>query len=190
MPSHGTPPPSLPLTSTDALPESQLAAVAIASAVVGYCLAMSAISRRMPRSFTSSGDISSVLSVDEPREPTKSKKTKKEDPIPADGELDDASDSEDERAAVTEAHLSEIAPGKWEECKLVLVVNQELGMGKGKIAAQCGHATLACYKTLLAQNPKVRSAPHIHHSLLTLLLPAAPQTLGTNRVRPPVPPHF
>jgi len=30
--------------------------------------------------------------------------------------------------------------------KMVLVVNMELGMGKGKIAAQCGHATLGAYK--------------------------------------------
>ncbi|KAK3304298.1 peptidyl-tRNA hydrolase PTH2-domain-containing protein [Chaetomium strumarium] len=36
-----------------------------------------------------------------------------------------------------------------EECKLVLVVRSDLGMTKGKIAAQCSHATLACYKTLL-----------------------------------------
>ncbi|KAH8899506.1 PTH2-domain-containing protein [Thozetella sp. PMI_491] len=36
-----------------------------------------------------------------------------------------------------------------EECKLVLVVRTDLGMTKGKIAAQCGHATLACYKRLL-----------------------------------------
>ncbi|TAQ89150.1 hypothetical protein B7494_g2552 [Chlorociboria aeruginascens] len=36
-----------------------------------------------------------------------------------------------------------------EECKLVLVVRTDLGMTKGKIAAQCGHATLACYKTSL-----------------------------------------
>ncbi|KAL8296728.1 hypothetical protein RB597_006039 [Gaeumannomyces tritici] len=35
-----------------------------------------------------------------------------------------------------------------EECKLVLVVRTDLGMTKGKIAAQCGHATLACYKAL------------------------------------------
>ncbi|KAI1160070.1 PTH2-domain-containing protein [Nemania serpens] len=34
------------------------------------------------------------------------------------------------------------------ECKLVLVVRTDLGMTKGKIAAQCSHATLACYKTL------------------------------------------
>ena len=31
-------------------------------------------------------------------------------------------------------------------CKMVLCVNMELKMGKGKIAAQCGHATLGAYK--------------------------------------------
>ncbi|EAQ86716.1 hypothetical protein CHGG_07969 [Chaetomium globosum CBS 148.51] len=35
-----------------------------------------------------------------------------------------------------------------EECKMVLVVRTDLGMTKGKIAAQCSHATLACYKAL------------------------------------------
>ncbi|KAG6006748.1 hypothetical protein E4U21_006733 [Claviceps maximensis] len=40
-----------------------------------------------------------------------------------------------------------------EECKLVLVVRTDLGMTKGKIAAQCSHATLACYKTLVRSNP-------------------------------------
>lgn len=35
-----------------------------------------------------------------------------------------------------------------EEVKMVLVVRTDLGMTKGKIAAQCGHATLACYKSL------------------------------------------
>ncbi|KAI4273194.1 MAG: hypothetical protein L6R35_006426 [Caloplaca aegaea] len=38
--------------------------------------------------------------------------------------------------------------GNREECKLVLVVRTDLGMGKGKIAAQCSHATLACYRAL------------------------------------------
>ncbi|KAI5206806.1 PTH2-domain-containing protein [Aureobasidium subglaciale] len=42
-----------------------------------------------------------------------------------------------------------------EECKLVLVVRTDLGMTKGKIAAQCSHATLACYKTLLRQNSPI-----------------------------------
>ncbi|KAK3073060.1 hypothetical protein LTR53_005688 [Teratosphaeriaceae sp. CCFEE 6253] len=40
-----------------------------------------------------------------------------------------------------------------EECKLVLVVRTDLGMTKGKIAAQCSHATLACYKTLVRADP-------------------------------------
>lgn len=31
-------------------------------------------------------------------------------------------------------------------CKMVLVVNMDLNMGKGKIAAQCGHAVLGAYK--------------------------------------------
>ncbi|RMZ86291.1 hypothetical protein DV736_g6483, partial [Chaetothyriales sp. CBS 134916] len=37
-----------------------------------------------------------------------------------------------------------------DEVKLVLVTRTDLGMTKGKIAAQCGHATLACYKALAA----------------------------------------
>ncbi|KFY81757.1 hypothetical protein V500_11117 [Pseudogymnoascus sp. VKM F-4518 (FW-2643)] len=44
-----------------------------------------------------------------------------------------------------------------EECKLVLVVRTDLGMTKGKIAAQCGHAVLACYKTSLRTNPYLRA---------------------------------
>ncbi|KAI9647926.1 hypothetical protein NHQ30_004315 [Ciborinia camelliae] len=40
-----------------------------------------------------------------------------------------------------------------EECKLVLVVRTDLGMTKGKIAAQCSHATLACYKTISRKDP-------------------------------------
>ncbi|PQE04977.1 hypothetical protein CJF30_00004763 [Rutstroemia sp. NJR-2017a BBW] len=41
-----------------------------------------------------------------------------------------------------------------EECKMVLVVRTDLGMTKGKIAAQCSHATLACYKNFLRKDPK------------------------------------
>ncbi|KAH6603907.1 peptidyl-trna hydrolase 2 [Trichoderma cornu-damae] len=48
-----------------------------------------------------------------------------------------------------------------EECKLVLVVRTDLGMTKGKIAAQCSHATLACYKALARADP---SSPE--HKLL------------------------
>ena len=37
--------------------------------------------------------------------------------------------------------------------KMVLCVNMNLKMEKGKIAAQCGHATLACYKKSLKMSP-------------------------------------
>ncbi|RYP58799.1 hypothetical protein DL769_008798 [Monosporascus sp. CRB-8-3] len=58
------------------------------------------------------------------------------------------------KAAAEEANpaVADVAAGAGdnsnEECKLVLVVRTDLGMTKGKIAAQCSHATLACYKTL------------------------------------------
>ena len=42
-----------------------------------------------------------------------------------------------------------------EEVKLVLVVNDSLKMAKGKIAAQAGHATLACALMVREVNPKV-----------------------------------
>uniref|UniRef100_A0A1J3DCK7 peptidyl-tRNA hydrolase n=1 Tax=Noccaea caerulescens TaxID=107243 RepID=A0A1J3DCK7_NOCCA len=38
--------------------------------------------------------------------------------------------------------------------KMVLVVRNDLKMGKGKIAAQCSHATLGLYKKLLQRAPK------------------------------------
>ncbi|WEW60855.1 aminoacyl-tRNA hydrolase [Emydomyces testavorans] len=44
--------------------------------------------------------------------------------------------------------------GNTEEVKLVLVVRTDLGMGKGKIAAQCSHATLACYKYYFSKSPE------------------------------------
>lgn len=190
------------------LVESQLAVVAIASAVFGYWLATGLAlpyARSIPGASSDSnirGNKPAVLpdvettplaeataptSLEEPSKKNNKKKNKAKQQAAkdeaakaeaeAEGELDAGSDSEDEKAAVTEAALGQVKPGKWEECKLVLVVNQELGMGKGKIAAQCGwvkgtactedsanavlfsHATLACYKTLMHQNPKVCALP-------------------------------
>ncbi|XP_023320531.1 peptidyl-tRNA hydrolase 2, mitochondrial isoform X2 [Eurytemora carolleeae] len=37
--------------------------------------------------------------------------------------------------------------------KMVLVVRTDLGMQKGKAAAQCAHAALACYKKALKSHP-------------------------------------
>ncbi|KAI0252624.1 PTH2-domain-containing protein [Lactifluus subvellereus] len=63
-----------------------------------------------------------------------------------DGERDD-SDAE------ADGDLGRIQPEPTEECKLVLVVRDDLDMTTGKIAAQCAHATLACYKALSHKNP-------------------------------------
>lgn len=41
-----------------------------------------------------------------------------------------------------------------EDFKMVLVVRNDLKMGKGKIAAQCSHAALGLYKKLLHRAPK------------------------------------
>ncbi|BCS20629.1 aminoacyl-tRNA hydrolase PTH2 [Aspergillus puulaauensis] len=61
---------------------------------------------------------------------------------------------EEEESEEEEGDGSELAnfENNNEEVKLVLVVRTDLGMTKGKIAAQCSHATLACYKYLVA-NP-------------------------------------
>uniref|UniRef100_A0A2S2NIA8 peptidyl-tRNA hydrolase n=1 Tax=Schizaphis graminum TaxID=13262 RepID=A0A2S2NIA8_SCHGA len=39
--------------------------------------------------------------------------------------------------------------------KLVLVVRNDLGMTKGKIAAQCSHASVECYKAAMQHKPQM-----------------------------------
>lgn len=39
--------------------------------------------------------------------------------------------------------------------KLVLVVRNDLGMSKGKIAAQCSHASVECYKASVEHKPQI-----------------------------------
>ncbi|KAG6902802.1 hypothetical protein C0995_011289 [Termitomyces sp. Mi166 len=62
-------------------------------------------------------------------------------------ETDD--EDEDEVEEIADGDLSAVQAGTSESCKLVLVVRTDLKMTPGKIAAQCGHATLACYKALI-----------------------------------------
>ncbi|KAL0245561.1 peptidyl-tRNA hydrolase [Cryptococcus tetragattii IND107] len=70
---------------------------------------------------------------------------------------DTESDASDNAAALA-TDLSDIKYSSFEEMKLVLVVNDELKMTKGKIVAQAGHATLACAMTLKEANPKLFKA--------------------------------
>lgn len=39
------------------------------------------------------------------------------------------------------------------DMKMVLVVRNDLKMGKGKIGAQCGHAAVGAYEKMLRRNP-------------------------------------
>ncbi|KAG8178826.1 hypothetical protein JTE90_015379 [Oedothorax gibbosus] len=44
--------------------------------------------------------------------------------------------------------------GKLENYKLVLIVRDDLGMSRGKIAAQCSHASVMAYKNATLYNPE------------------------------------
>ncbi|KAJ8042908.1 Peptidyl-tRNA hydrolase 2, mitochondrial [Holothuria leucospilota] len=46
-------------------------------------------------------------------------------------------------------------PGDSGEYKMVLVVRSDLKMGKGKVAAQCSHAAVGCYRRADSEQPDV-----------------------------------
>jgi peptidyl-tRNA hydrolase len=80
-------------------------------------------------------------------------------PVTTTSKGDDDDDSEDEDMdGIVEGGPS----SKWGHqdapYKLVLCVNQELSMGKGKIAAQCCHAAVGCYKRASKQCPQAVKA--------------------------------
>lgn len=45
--------------------------------------------------------------------------------------------------------------GEGGEFKMVLVVRNDLKMGKGKVAAQCSHAAIAAYRQVQRRNPEL-----------------------------------
>ncbi|KAL5964002.1 Peptidyl-tRNA hydrolase 2 mitochondrial [Taenia solium] len=53
--------------------------------------------------------------------------------------------------------IPKVRPSAKGDLKLVLVVRSDLGMTKGKVAAQCSHATLECYRNALEDCPDVVS---------------------------------
>ena len=66
-----------------------------------------------------------------------------------DDEDDDEEDYSDDDDSIEETEIEiknnyTVSDGPF---KMVLLVNMSLGMGKGKMCAQCGHATLGAYRT-------------------------------------------
>ncbi|THV07567.1 PTH2-domain-containing protein [Dendrothele bispora CBS 962.96] len=86
------------------------------------------------------------------------KKSRKSSPVPPAStvlqkDTKDAEESDSESSSDDHEEISRLELLPTDECKLVLIVRTDLGMTTGKVAAQCSHATLACYKTLLTSNP-------------------------------------
>ncbi|KAJ3676902.1 hypothetical protein LUZ60_002626 [Juncus effusus] len=76
---------------------------------------------------------------------------KEKDKIDGDGEEGKERKKKKEKKPILEIeNLAEII----DDFKMVLVVRNDLKMGKGKIAAQCSHATLGLYKKLFNRAPK------------------------------------
>lgn len=82
---------------------------------------------------------------------------------------DDDSDEDDEADAALITNKFGLLDGPY---KMVLCVNTSLKMEKGKIAAQCGHATLACYRKSLKLCPDaVGWWEHLGQAKIALKIP-------------------
>lgn len=57
---------------------------------------------------------------------------------------------------MTELNLNEFEPNS-NMYKQIIVIRADLGMGKGKIAAQSSHASLSTYEKVQKENPEVAS---------------------------------
>lgn len=80
-------------------------------------------------------------------------------------EDEDESEDEDEDEdgiAVDSICLNDI-PG---EVRMALVIRQDLGMTKGKIAAQCCHAALACFRLIACDPSRASYNPEMTHRWL------------------------
>jgi len=73
------------------------------------------------------------------------------EPVSDFGQDDDSDDSAVCSSGDESSEYSEVEDDQ--DMKLVLVVRNDLKMGKGKAAAQCSHATLAAYKQAKRKSP-------------------------------------
>ncbi|KAI9144572.1 peptidyl-tRNA hydrolase PTH2-domain-containing protein [Paraphysoderma sedebokerense] len=68
-----------------------------------------------------------------------------------------SSDSEDDDSPIP-SDAGEIDFRNYGEFKMVFIIRNDLGMTKGKVAAQCCHACLACYKIAAKVDPLLLKA--------------------------------
>ncbi|KAF9459478.1 peptidyl-tRNA hydrolase PTH2-domain-containing protein [Collybia nuda] len=137
--------------------------LSIASLGLGFYFGSHRPDTNAPGTLTIKGE-----QLQPPQDPTRAEITQK-------NEVESENESDDEEPA--DGDLATIQAGFTEQCKLVrlfpikasystiqqctseilkvLVVRTDLKMTPGKIAAQCGHATLACYKALAKKNLKL-----------------------------------
>ncbi|CED85025.1 Uncharacterized conserved protein [Phaffia rhodozyma] len=146
---------------------SSIVATALLSLTLGYWIGVgNSLSFQRDRSVSSAPENDEVVGSAKPKEGTTPSSNdedesklrqvtieQEEEIVESDDEEDDESEDESEDEDRPLEGLNTVQAGFMEECKMVLVVRTDLKMTKGKIAAQCGHATLACYRTLLASNP-------------------------------------
>ncbi|KAK9469210.1 peptidyl-tRNA hydrolase PTH2-domain-containing protein [Lipomyces arxii] len=66
-------------------------------------------------------------------------------------EYEDESDESDDTVEGPDASMSDM----FTEYKMILVVRTDLGMTKGKAAAQCAHAAVGCYKKSSRAHPNM-----------------------------------
>jgi len=77
----------------------------------------------------------------------------RDDNIGVEDDDDDDYDDDDDMAGLSSGGPSSAWGARDAPYKMVLCVNQELSMGKGKVAAQCCHAAVGCYKRASKQCP-------------------------------------
>lgn len=93
----------------------------------------------------------------------KIKAEKEEDRNDGDEDEDEDEDEDDDEGIEVDSICLNDIPG---EVRMALVIRQDLGMTKGKIAAQCCHAALACFRLIACDPSKASYNPDMTHRWL------------------------